>query len=62
MEGGGHCNSQAGEDDSLVQGGGGGDGEKWSDSGIALKGRIRYRLDTGHKRKGGAEAASKDVA
>ena len=42
MEGGGHCNRQAGEDDSLVQGGGGGDSEKWSDSGIALKGRICY--------------------
>lgn len=46
----------------MVQGGGGGDGEKWSDSGIALKGRICYRLDTGYKRKKGAEAISKDVA
>ena len=36
--------------------------EKWSDSGIALKGRICYRLDIGHKRKRGAEATSKDVA
>lgn len=32
-------------------------------NGIALKGRICYRLDIGHKRKRGAEATtSKDVA
>ena len=64
VEGGGcgHCNNRAGEDDGLVQGGGGGDGEKWSDSRNALKGRICYRLDIGPKRKRGAEATSEDVA